>query len=101
LQRRAVSLRHCPIVTRRRNLLGRFLQWNLGPVILCVGTLILLLTGMARSVGKPGAALPFTTLAVIWLVAVFVIRSRNQRELKQELDQLNQIERLGKEVKSA
>jgi Flp pilus assembly protein TadB len=70
-------------------------SWNLGPVILCVDTLILFMTGMARSVGKPGAVLPFTTLAVIWLVAVFVLRSRHQRELKQELDQLNQIERSG------
>jgi hypothetical protein len=79
----------------RRNLLGRFLQWTLGPIVLCVGMLILLLTGMARSVGKPGAALPFTTLAVVWLVAVFVLRSRDQRELRQEMDQLNKIERMG------
>lgn len=80
-------------IDRRRNLLGRFLQWTLGPVILCVGSLILLLTGMARSVGKSGAALPFTILGVIWVVAVFVLRSRNQRELKREIDQLNEIER--------
>jgi hypothetical protein len=80
-------------ITRRRNLLGRFLQWNLGPVVLGLGTLTLLLAGMAWSVGKPGAVLPFGTLGVLWLVLVFVFRSRNQRELKQEVDQLNQIER--------
>lgn len=83
-------------IDRRRNLLGRFLQWSLGPLILSLGTLTLLLTGMARSVGKPGAVIPFTTLAVIWLVAVFVLRSRDQRELKQEIDQLNRIEGAGK-----
>lgn len=88
-------------ITRRRNLLGRFLQWNLGPVVLGLGTLILLLTGMARSMGKPGSVLPFTALAVIWLVAVFVLRSRKQRELKQEVDQLNQIESAGRNTKSA
>ena len=82
-------------IERRRNLLGRFLQRTLGPMILSLGTLILLLTGWARSVGKPGAVIPFTTLAVIWLVAVFVLRSRDQRELKKEVDQLNQIERAG------
>lgn len=80
-------------IARRRNLLGRFLQWTIGPVVLSLGTLTLLLTGIARSVGKPGAVLPFTTLGVVWLVLVFVLRSRNQRELKQEVDQLNQIER--------
>ena len=83
-------------IGRRRNLLRRFLQWSLGPIILSLGTLILLLTGWARSVGKPGAVMPFTSLAVIWLVAVFVLRSRDQRELKEEVDQLNQIERAGK-----
>ena len=52
-------------IDRRRNLLGRFLQWSLGPINLSLGTLILLLTGWARSVAKPGAVIPFTTLAVI------------------------------------
>lgn len=83
-------------IDRRRNLLGRLLQWNLGPIVLCMGTLIVLLTGMAQSVGKPSAVLPFTTLGVIWLVAVFVLRSRNQRELRHEWDRLNEIERMSK-----
>ena len=86
-------------ITRRRNLLGRLLQWNLGPIVLSMGALILLLTGMARSVGKPGAVLPFTVLGVIWLVFVFILRSRHQRELKQEIDELNQMERAGKEAR--
>lgn len=80
-------------IDRRRNLLGRFLQWTIGPIVLCMGALILLLTGMTRSVGKPGAVIPFTTLAVIWLVLVFVLRSRDQRALKREIDQLNEIEK--------
>lgn len=82
-------------ITRRRNLLGRFLQWNLGPIVLSIGSLTLLLTGMARSVGKPGAVLPFTTLGVLWLVAMFILRSRHQRELKQEMDRLSQMEKAG------
>ncbi|HLY41265.1 MAG TPA: hypothetical protein VKR52_08625 [Terracidiphilus sp.] len=83
-------------ITRRRNLLARFLQWTVGPIILCIGTLILLFSGMARAVGKPGAVLPFTTLGVIWFVLVLVLRSRHQRELKAELDLLNQMESAGK-----
>jgi hypothetical protein len=83
-------------IDRRRSLLGRLLQWSLGPILLSLGSLILVLTGWTLSVGKPGAVIPFTTLAVIWLVAVFVLRSRDQRELKKEVDQLNQIERAGK-----
>lgn len=79
-------------IDRRRNVLGRVLQWSFGPIILCIVTLILLLTGMARGAGKPGAALPFATLFVIWMVGFFVLRSRTQRELKQEIDELNRIE---------
>ena len=88
-------------INRRRNLLGQFLQWNLGPVVLSLGALILLLAGMAQVMGKPGAVLPFSALVVIWLAAVFALRSRRQRELKQEIDQFNQIEAAGKERKAA
>jgi len=82
-------------IDRRRNLLGRLLQWSFGPIILCLGTLILLLTGMALNMGKFGAALPFSTVVAIWVVGMFALRSRNQRELKREFDQLNEIERAG------
>ena len=88
-------------INRRRNLFGRFLQWNLGPIVLCLGALTLLLTGMARGVGKSGAALPFTTLGVLWLVALFVLRSRAQRELKKEIDQLDSMEMAAKRAQSA
>ena len=80
-------------IERRRNLFGRFLQWSFGPIILSVGTLIVLLTGMARSMGRYEAALPFAVAVVIWIVAMFVIRSHHQRELKREIDQLKEIEK--------
>ena len=88
-------------IHRRRNLLGRFLQWNLGPIVLCIGTLTVLLTGMARGAGKPAAVLPFTLLGVLWLIAFFVLRSRDQRELKKESDLLNQMEIAAREAKSS
>jgi hypothetical protein len=88
-------------INRRRNLVGRFLQWNLGPVVLSLGTLTLALAKIAENVDRPRAVLPFTTLAIIWLLFVFVLRSRNQRELKQEVDQLNEIEKAGNGIKSA
>jgi preprotein translocase subunit YajC len=37
--------------------------------------------------------MPFLTLIVVWLGAVFVIRMRQQRELQREIDQLNDIEK--------
>ena len=37
--------------------------------------------------------IPFLTLVVIWIVGVFVVRMREQRELQREIDELNNIER--------
>jgi hypothetical protein len=37
--------------------------------------------------------IPFLALVVIWIVSVFVIRMRDQRELQREIDDLNDIER--------
>lgn len=79
-------------IKRRRNLLARLLQWNFAPIFLSLGALVVLLTGIAQSMGKLRASLPFTILAVIWIVAVFVLRSRHQQELKREIEQLNEIE---------
>jgi len=83
-------------IDRRRNVMGRLLQWSLGPMILNVGILVLLFTGMARSLGKAHAALPFSTLCAVWVVAVFVFRSRDQKELRKENEQLNRMEKLAK-----
>ena len=89
-------------VERRRCLSGRFLLWSLGPVLLAIATLIALIVSLG--IGNRGMALkgtllkmtPFLTLLVIWLVGVFVIRMRDQRELQREIDQLNDIERENK-----
>lgn len=83
-------------IERRRNVLGRLLQWSFGPMILNLGILVLLLTGMAQAIGKADAALPFSTLCVVWVIAVFVFRSRDQRELRKENEQLNRMENMAK-----
>jgi hypothetical protein len=38
-------------------------------------------------------ATPFLTLVVVWIAAYFVIRVREQRELRREVDELDDIER--------
>lgn len=79
-------------IDRRTNVLGRLLQWGLGPMILSLGLLVLLLTGIAHAMGKSGAALPFTTLCAVWIIAVFALRSRQQRELQKERERLDKID---------
>ena len=81
-------------VERRRFLFSRVLQWNLGPVLLVIAAWILMSVrmGVLDRTTLPKAA-PFLTLLAVWLVAVVVIRIRQQRELQREIDDLDEIGR--------
>jgi|GEM_PF-1006195 len=71
----------------RSYLSRRLLQWSIGPVILSIAGILLALTTIAIGSGTPLTRMfPFTTLFVIWLIAVSVINTKKQRELKRELD---------------
>jgi hypothetical protein len=37
--------------------------------------------------------MPFLTLVVVWIAAYLVVRMRDQRKLRREIDELNDIER--------
>jgi hypothetical protein len=79
---------------RRRNLLRRILLWSLGPILVAIATLVLALAMVgSESRGLLPNGLPFLTLVVVWIIAYFVIRAREQRELKREIDELNDLER--------
>lgn len=74
---------------RQQDLIGRVLRWSFGPVILSVGTLIVVLVEMATGRSLPiRSVMPFGSLFVIWVVAFLVRRSRGQRKLRQEIDEL-------------
>ena len=81
-------------IERRRYLLRRVLLWSLGPVLLAIGTFILALamTG-TKDRGLFPNGLPFLALVVVWILGYFVMRAREQRELKRELDELNGLEK--------
>jgi hypothetical protein len=81
-------------IERRRDLLGRVLLWSFGPVLLAIGTFVLALAmigGGDRGILPNG--IPFLALVVVWIIAYFVMRLREQRELQREIDELNDIER--------
>jgi hypothetical protein len=79
-------------VEQRLSVFRRILQWSFGPVVLSIASLILVLAGIAanqsRSVEK---VIPFCTAFFIWIVALFVLRSRSQRKLRQEIAKLNEM----------
>ncbi|MDQ2840393.1 MAG: hypothetical protein M3Y72_05000 [Acidobacteriota bacterium] len=79
-------------IERQRDYFHRILLWQLGPLLLAIGTFILALAIVA---GRKTFlnAIPFMTLVVAWIAAYFVIRVRQQRELQCEIDELNDIER--------
>ncbi len=80
-------------VERRRFLFSRSLKWNLGPVLLVIATWISMAfrIGILDRTTLPKAA-PFLILMGVWLVALAVVRIRQQRDLQREIDELDEIE---------
>ena len=79
---------------RQRDLLRRVLLWSFGPVMMAIGTFILALAIVGsrnREIFPNGV--PFLALVVVWIVAYFVVRLREQRALQREIDELNNLER--------
>jgi hypothetical protein len=78
-------------IKRQLDLVRRSLVWSFGPVMLAVATFILALAMISTRTIIP-SALPFLIVLVVWIVAFFVIRLRQQRELQREIDELKDIE---------
>jgi hypothetical protein len=80
-------------IERRRSLLRRVLLWSLGPILLAIGTFVLTLAMIGTKFrGLFPNGLPFLALVVVWIFAYFAIRVRERRELKREIDELNDLE---------
>ncbi len=79
-------------IERQRDLLRRVLLWSFGPLLLAIGTLILALAMVGtKDRGILPNGLPFLILVVVWVVAYFVMRFREQRELQREIEELDDI----------
>jgi hypothetical protein len=72
---------------------NRVLPWTYGPVIVAIGTLVVVLAGMAQHESQPVSRIaPFCILFLLWMAAVPIVRSRKHRELRKELEVLNTLE---------
>jgi hypothetical protein len=78
-------------IERRRDYFRRVLLWQLGPVILAIGTPVVALA-MASGMGFVANAVPFLTLLVVWAVVYLLFVARKRRELQRELNELSEIE---------
>ncbi|HKD07343.1 MAG TPA: hypothetical protein VKB79_15680 [Bryobacteraceae bacterium] len=80
-------------IGRHRDLVRRVLVWSFGPIMLAIATFVVALVMVStRERGIFPNGLPFLTLVVVWVVAWFVIRLREQRGLQREIDELNDVE---------
>jgi len=78
---------------RRRNLLRRGLLWSLGPILLALAAFILGLAMIGtKDHGLFPNGLPFLILVVAWILSYFVLRARELRELRREIDELSELE---------
>jgi hypothetical protein len=81
-------------IERQRDLARRLLLWSLGPILLAIGAFILALAMVGtRDRGTFPNGLPFLAIVVIWIVAYFIFRWREQRDLRREIDELDDIEK--------
>jgi len=81
-------------IERRRNLLRRVLLWSLSPVLMAIATFVLALAMVGtKDKGLFPNAVPFLALVVAWIMSYFVMRARELRELRREIDEWNDLER--------
>jgi hypothetical protein len=80
-------------IERQRDLARRVLLWSFAPLMLTVATLVLALALIPpRGRGIFPNGLPFLIVLFVWIVSFFVLRSREQRKLQREIDELKEIE---------
>jgi hypothetical protein len=77
---------------RRRDYFHRVVLWGFVPVLLAIGTFIVALVIVAGRTTFPNA-IPFIVLMIVWIAAYFVIKVRQERAVRREIDELNDIER--------
>lgn len=86
-------------VERQQNLVRRILEWSFGPVVISICTFIVTFFEMTKGGSlriRAISVMPFTILFVIWIILFFVLRSRDQRKIRRELDELSEIERVSR-----
>lgn len=79
-------------IERRRDYFRRVLLWQLAPIILAIGTPVVVLITVFSTAIVPKAAAPFLTLLVVWIVVYLLVVARQRRELQRELKELSEIE---------
>ena len=81
-------------IERRIYMQRRFLLWVFGPIILAVGSLVVPHMGSPFGSGGTIAKMsPFLTLFAVWVIIMFVLRRVRSKELRREIDELNDIEK--------
>lgn len=78
---------------RRYRLFRRFLQSFFAPAVLATISWILMMIGLAQRLGLSVNFVPVCTLLLLWILGIFILRSRTQKDLQRELAELAALER--------
>jgi hypothetical protein len=77
---------------RQSDLIHRILLWSFGLGMMAVGTFILAPVIVRRNLALFPNGLPFLIPVVVWIVAYFIVRFREQRQLQYEIEELNDLD---------
>ena len=78
---------------RSGHLFRRVLEWSFGPVVLSICAFIVELAGIALPRGLLARMIPFCALFLMWIVAFFLLRSRQRGKLRRAMDELSALEK--------
>jgi hypothetical protein len=84
---------------RQQDIVRRILEWTFGPVVLSICTLILTFFEITKGGNlrmRAISVLPFAILFVAWIILFFVFRSRRQKKLRLEIDELSEVEKVSR-----
>jgi len=81
-------------IERRLDYQRRVLLWLFAPIVLAMGALVVPAMGNGfQKGGTLAKMIPFLSLAVLWIMGVFVIRSWRWKEFEREIEELDDIEK--------
>jgi hypothetical protein len=81
-------------IERRIYFHRRFLLWVFAPIVLAIGALVVPQIGSGfKSGGMLANSIPFLSLFALWIILMFVFRRTRWKELRREIDELDDIEK--------
>ena len=81
-------------IERQTYIHRRFLVWSFAPIILATGAFAALAIQEAlKKHAVLANVVPFCSMLVLWIIGIFIVRSRRWRTMQRAIEELNDIEK--------